>query len=104
MKIDNVIKIVLSGLFFLCLFRMPYGYYELVRFLAMASFGFLAFRSYEENKKQGALLYLFLAILFQPLFKISLGREIWNIIDVIVGIGLIISILFRAKDKNKMNS
>jgi len=30
-----------------------------------------------------------LALLFQPFFKISLGRTLWNIVDVIVGIGLL---------------
>ncbi len=79
---------------------MPYGYYELVRFLAMAGFGFLAYLSYEENIKKGAIIYLFLAILFQPLFKISLERELWNVIDVLVGIGLIISIFYKPKNED----
>jgi len=32
-----------------------------------------------------------LAILFQPLLKIALGREGWNVVDVIVGVGLLVS-------------
>jgi hypothetical protein len=48
--------------------------------------------SNEEGQKTEAIIYVSLAILFQPLVKIALGREIWNIIDVVVGIGLIISI------------
>jgi hypothetical protein len=38
------------------------------------------------------IIYGGLALLFQPFFKIALGREIWNIVDVIVGIGLLLSI------------
>ena len=30
-----------------------------------------------------------LALLFQPFAKISLGRAIWNCVDIIVAIGLI---------------
>ena len=45
------------------------------------------------------IIYGALALLFQPFFKIALGRELWNIVDVIVGIGLIIS-LFVDKKKN----
>jgi len=37
------------------------------------------------------IIYIALAILFQPLLKISLSRDLWNILDVIVGIGLLIS-------------
>ncbi len=41
------------------------------------------------------IIYIGLAILFQPLMKISLGRQTWNIVDVIVGTALIASLLTR---------
>jgi hypothetical protein len=37
------------------------------------------------------IIYIGLALLFQPFIKVVLGREIWNIIDVLVGLGLLIS-------------
>jgi hypothetical protein len=40
---------------------------------------------------------LFLAILFQSFFKIALSSELWNVVDVIVGIGLIASIFIKQK-------
>lgn len=43
---NKSIKITLSILLFLCLADMPYGYYELVRFLALVGFGLLAYQSY----------------------------------------------------------
>lgn len=89
----KTIKIVLALLFFLCLMDMPYSFYELVRFLALAGFGVIAYVEYKKENKLMAYVYLMLAILFQPLFKISLGRELWNIIDVIVGIGLLYSVI-----------
>jgi len=43
-----------------------------------------------------------LALLFQPFFKVALAREIWNILDVIVGIGLIVRIFIdNSVDQNK---
>lgn len=74
---------------------MPYGYFQLVRFVALVGFAILAYNSNEQGQKTEAIIYVCLAILFQPLIKISLGREIWNVVDVIVGIGLIISIFIR---------
>jgi len=41
------------------------------------------------------IVYICLAILFQPIFKIPLGRLLWNIVDVIVGLGLIVSIFLK---------
>ncbi|MBA3283983.1 MAG: hypothetical protein H0U27_02830 [Nitrosopumilus sp.] len=92
------IKIILSILFILCLFPMPYGFYQLVRFLALIGFVILAFFSYQKNENLAVIFYIGLALLFQPILKIALGRTIWNIIDVIVAVVLIISILI-AKSK-----
>ena len=80
---------------------MPYGYYEFVRFVAAVVFVLLALTA-KPGPNQGIqqLIYIALAILFQPLIKIALGRTIWNIVDVIVGIGLIISI-FSLKGKRQ---
>lgn len=91
----TVIKIILTVLFFLCLLEMPYGYYQLVRFAALIGFALLAYNSNEQGHKSEVIIYVCLAILFQPLVKIALGRQLWNIIDVVVGIGLIVSIFIR---------
>ncbi|HVA99156.1 MAG TPA: DUF6804 family protein [Bacteroidia bacterium] len=92
---DKIIKIILAVLFFVCLFDMPYGYFQLVRFVALIGFAILAYNSNEQGHKTEVIIYACLAILFQPLIKIALGRQLWNIIDVIVGIGLIVSIFIR---------
>lgn len=97
---DKSIKIILTVLLFLCLADMPYGYYQFVRFAAMIGFGILAFQSAESENKSLMIVYGALAVLFQPFIKIALGRELWNVIDVIVGVGLIIS-LFINKQQTK---
>jgi hypothetical protein len=38
-----------------------------------------------------------MAVLFQPLFKIALGRTLWNIVDVIAAVGLIISLFIKTE-------
>jgi hypothetical protein len=74
---------------------MPYGYYQLVRFLGMFGFAILAYKSYEQEAIIEVIIYIALALLFQPLVKIALGRFIWNIIDVTVAIFLIASIFIK---------
>lgn len=94
---DKALKILLAILLFVCLADMPYGYYEFVRFVALVSFAILAYQANEQNKKTEMIVYAALALLFQPFFKIALGRALWNIVDVIVGLGLLISLFRRPK-------
>ena len=93
-----IIKIVLAILFIGCLFDWNYGYYQLVRFLGMIGFGILAYDKYEKNKTW-FLIWLSSAILINPIFKIALGSEIWNIIDIIWAILLIVSIFMKKENK-----
>ena len=76
---------------------MPYGYYQLVRYLALVGFAYLSFTNYGTKNEGLAFIYAMLAVLFQPIIKISLGREIWNVVDVIVGAGLLISLFTKSK-------
>ena len=94
---QNIIKSILALLFFLCLLDMPYGYFQLVRFLALAGFGFLAYKANQVEKSEQVFIYIALALLFQPFYKIALGREIWNMVDVVVGVALLISIFIPKK-------
>jgi hypothetical protein len=94
---QTAIKIILSVLFLLCLLNMPYSYYQAVRFVGLLGFALLAYFSYEENKKVELIVYAALALLFQPLIKIALGRTVWNIVDVIVSAVLIISLFVTPK-------
>lgn len=95
---DKIIKISLATLFFLCLADMPYGYYQFVRFSGLVGFAILAFQANKEGRQTEMIIYLMLALLFQPFFKIALGREFWNIIDIVIGIGLLISIFMKPKE------
>ena len=89
MKVEVIVKLGLATLLFICLADMPYGYYQLVRFVAMLVFAYLAYTSYNVGDGFSVFLYAALGLLFQPMVKISLGREIWNVVDVIVAIGLL---------------
>ena len=112
-SIIGAVYIILSVLLLLCLVPMPYGYYQLVRFIAMTVFGVMAWLFYATRNTPGlcapeeqkgyikvdsttilskvsmAIVFGALALLFQPFLKISLVRTIWNIIDIAVVVLLI---------------
>ena len=97
--INNGIKLILAILLILCLFHMTYGYYQAIRYIGMLAFALLAYFSYQHDQKvnAGVIIYLALALLFQPFIKVALGRTIWNVVDVIVSVGLLISIFIKPK-------
>lgn len=94
---EKVIKIILAILFFVCLADLPYGYYQFVRFAALIGFAILAYQANKRQNKTEMIIFICLAILFQPLIKITLGRQVWNIVDIIVGTSLIVSIFWKRK-------
>lgn len=93
------IKILIAVFLLLCLAPMPYGYYTLVRFVAMIVFGVMAYKYYQVKKEGLAITFGALALLFQPFIKIALGRTIWNVVDVIAAI--LLMILFFTENKKK---
>ncbi len=94
---QSTVKIILIILFLLCLLHMPYGYFQAVRFIGMLGFALLAYNSYQQTQKVNeiVIIYITLALLFQPFLKVALGRTIWNIVDVIVSVGLIASLFIK---------
>ena len=97
----TLIKITVAILLFLCLLKMPYGFYVLVRFIVSVLFVIFAYKAYKEHEDIKMIIYGGLALLFQPFLKVALGREIWIIVDLIVGIVLIASCLPMFKSKCK---
>ena len=98
---ETITKIGLAILLLLCLLPMPYGYFQIVRFTALIGFVVLAYQASENKQKGISIIFIALALLFQPIIKIALGREIWNIVDVLVAIGLLIS-LRQERKKQKI--
>lgn len=93
----NVFKLILTVILLLCLAPVPYGYFQLVRLFSTIAFGLMAFRYYKEGKEKLAYTFGILVLLFQPFYKISLGRTVWNVVDVIVAIGLVILFFYEWK-------
>ena len=95
------VKILIAVLLLLCLADMPYGYYILVRYAAAFAFAYLALEYYKAQKDELVFVFGALALLFQPFVKLALGRIIWNVIDVIVAIGLIYTVIIDYRRNRK---
>ena len=95
------LPLYLAAVLLLCLAPMPYGYFTLVRVLATMVFGIYAYRCFAVKKEGLTLVFATLALLFQPFAKVGFKRVTWNIIDVIVAIGLIVLFFWEWKNRAK---
>lgn len=79
----------LAALLVACLLPLPYGFFQLVRFVAAGGFALLAVQHFDRSSNNTAWTFVALALLFQPFFKVALGRPLWNIVDVAVAAWLL---------------
>ena len=96
---ENIIKLFLIILMLISLFRLTYGYYQLIRYIALVGFAILAYYEYERKNVPMAIVYIGLVLLFQPVVKVPLGRQIWNIVDVVVAVWLVVSVFVQKQMK-----
>lgn len=97
--IQRIIYLAMALLLLLGVGSMPYFYYQLMRFLVFAGFGYLAYLQYKESSIDRMILFIILALLFQPFFPINLGKDLWKIIDVLIAAYLIYLLALTLKNK-----
>lgn len=90
-----IVKLILAVILLVCLLKMPYGYYQIVRVAGLVMFGYLAYTEYSAKKYFLFILFLASAILFNPIQKIILGRELWKTVDVVLAVILVITIIIE---------
>jgi len=93
----NSIKIILSILFIGALFKMPYNYYEIMRFIGMVGFALLGYNELKKDNNSFMIIWFASALLINPFFKLALGRSLWNVIDVI----WVLLLLFSMRTKSE---
>lgn len=91
------LKTILSITLFFCLTDMPYWYFQFVRLFSTIVFVYFAYKEYEVKNNGLMIAYIALSVLFQPFYKIALGRELWNIVDVLVAVFLIVTLFIKKR-------
>lgn len=82
---------IAAAMLFVGAASLPYGYYMLLRIVATGVFIWAAFVAYERGQKSLPWVYGVLAILFNPLLKVHLPKELWAVVDVGSGIFLLVT-------------
>ncbi len=79
----------------LCLFDMPYWYYQLFRIFGTIGFVYLAYIDYKSKIKITPQLFVAFAIVINPILRISFDRDTWHIVDLIFAIIVIVTVFFE---------
>ena len=60
----------------------PYGYYILLRWVCCAIFAYLAIQAIAQEKQGWVWVLGVTAVVYNPIFRIHLTREIWSVINI----------------------
>ena len=86
----HIIPCIIAVVFLVGAFgKWPIGYYTFLRFVVCCTAAYVAYISFISDRIWGVWLFGGMAALFNPIIKIYLGKELWQVVDVIA-IGLYI--------------
>lgn len=67
-------------------FTLPYSYYMVLRCVATGSAVYLLACHAKALPDAGKWALVVIALLFNPIFKVHLGREVWQVVDPLAGL------------------
>ena len=70
----------------------PYGYYILLRIVCCAVCAYLALTAAGTGKTQWTWILGIFAVIYNPIVRIHLTREIWSVVNVVTIIVLAVSV------------
>ncbi len=96
-----IIKLLIAALLIGCLFNVPYGYFQFIRIAGCIGFAYLAYNEFNYKRNITGILSVACAILLNPVYKIHFTRKLWNDIDLVIAILLLIWVIFDASKNIK---
>jgi hypothetical protein len=99
-KANKLLWIVPIALLLIALLSLPYYYYQLMRWCICGCAAYLAYQHYKE-KSSGFLTVIFIviAIVYNPIEPIHLFREAWIVINIITVVVFIYGWVRSGKNK-----
>lgn len=94
MNMNQLVKLILTGILILSFFKMPSLFYRFSSYLLFSGFGWLAYDAFHRRDHTDVKIFVALTILYNPFFIIPFPHFLWIIINTVVIIGMILNILF----------
>ena len=91
--IGLITTLVASAILFGCLIDgLPYGYFQILRWVVCGVCGYRGYLAYTLDKKAWMWVFVFSAVLFNPIAPIHLDREVWAVVDIALAVVLLVSL------------
>jgi len=92
-KNKNIAIVISVILLFLAMIEgWPYGFFTLLRLVVFGTAVYLSWLAYKSEKQGWIWIFGFIALAFNPLIPLHLGRDLWMVVDLLVAVFLIASI------------
>ena len=93
----QTLLIILCVLLGVTLFPLPYGYYQFLRLVVFVTSIWILIDSHNKSIRLPIGLFL-TAIVYNPIFRMYLDKEIWSVINIIT-IVYFVYLITQQKDK-----
>jgi hypothetical protein len=81
----------------IALANLPYGYYQLLRIVVSGSAMWIAYSFHRHSSIIGAFVFGAIAIIFNPIAKIHMEREVHSVVNVLTALALVIGLLLQQR-------
>jgi hypothetical protein len=81
----------------------PYGYYILLRWIVCAILIYCAIVTYRLKNNGWTWIFGINAVIYNPIFRLALGRSIWTFVNIASIIMIVISFFSIKQQKLKSN-
>lgn len=82
-EIQNICVILLIFMS-IATFPMPYDYYKLLRIISFLGFGYIVYSTYKNERLCSSnLICSIAALVYNPIMKIHLNREMWFVVNIV---------------------
>ena len=95
-----ITRVITAGLLFWAISYHPYSYYNLLRIIVCAVSIYGLINYVKMKNKLFAWIFGVMAFIFNPIIPVYLDKGLWQVIDVICGVILLISIFFIKGDED----
>ena len=86
-KVKNKILFLIAGIaLFIGILDLPYGYYQLLKWLICGAGAYGAYLSYEKKNLKWVWILGIITLIFNPLIPFHFVKESWKTIDLIAGV------------------
>lgn len=80
---------------------LPYGYYQLLRIVVTVCATWIAYVFYRHKNPFGVAVFGAMAVLFNPIAKIHMERDIHAILNVVTAVILVIGLWVGSRGKQE---